>query len=227
MQFDLSTLTYIDYIGFSIILLSMLIGFYKGFLSSFLAFFAWVVAILLTLIFQPDLFAMIHKHVQNKFLLYTCSYFGSFIAFLFAISLINSFILKFLTGVKGGLIDLSLGAAFGVVRGCIISCVIFFIAICLSHSVSVKPHALMQAQSYRLLKIGTNTILDLVIKYSGHEGTEKFLIEAQEKMLKPDSEDKDLKELIINKTDEFISSPQGNDINIHNDKSDIIVDELD
>ena len=217
MTFDLTQLTYIDYIVFSIIIISMIVGFIRGFIKSFLGFFAWILAVMLTFIFQPDLFDFLQKHVSNKILLYTCSYFGSFIVFLLMISIINSWIIRLFTGIKGGVIDLSLGAAFGVIRGCVISCVLFFLVIWLSHSVDAKPNSLLKAQSFRLLKIGTNYMIDFVVQYSGHENTEKFLTETQKKIFNLDTQDEELKDLLLDKTDQILSPSEKSDNSKQND----------
>jgi uncharacterized membrane protein required for colicin V production len=200
MIIDITKLNYIDYLVFTIIIVSMTIGFFRGFIQSFLGFFAWIFALVLMFVFQPDAYHMLEKHISAKILLYSFSYFGTFILFLVMISYINSKIISIFGGIKGGLIDLSLGAAFGVVRGCFINCILFFLIIWLSHSVDTKPHALTHAQSYRLLKLGTNFTIDYIVQYAGHQTTEEFLLETQKKLIHLDSEDEELKEILIEKT---------------------------
>ena len=208
MTLELTQLNYIDYLVFTIIIVSMVIGFFRGFIKSFLGFFAWIFAMALMFVFEPNIYEALSKHVNNKILLYSFSYFGAFILFLLIISFINSKIMNIFSGIKGGVIDLSLGAAFGVIRGCVISCVLFFLVIWLSHTIDTKPHALTQAQSFRLLKLGTNFMIDYTVKYSGHEPTEKFLTDTQEKLIHIDSEDEELKNAILEKASDTIGGKE-------------------
>lgn len=217
MIIDIAKLNYIDYLVFTIIIISMVIGFFRGFIQSFLGFFAWIFALALMFIFQPDVYHLLQKHIGSKILLYSFSYFGTFILFLVVISYINSRIINLFSGIKRGVIDLSLGAAFGVLRGCFINCILFFLTIWLSHSVDTKPHAITQAQSYRLLKLGTNYMIDNMVQYVGHQPTEEFLLDTQKKLLHLDSEDEELKELLIDKTN--LSSEEISPENDNNDSS--------
>ena len=43
-------------------------------------------------------------------------------------------------------------------------------------------------------------MIDQIILYSGHQPTEEFLIDTQKKLMNLDSEDEELKELLIEKT---------------------------
>jgi len=199
MIIDITKLNYIDYLVFTIIIISMAIGFFRGFIKSFLGFFAWIFALVLMFVFEPDVYNMLEKYLGSKILLYSFSYFGTFILFLVIISYINSKMIHFFTSIKGGVIDLSLGAAFGVLRGCVISCILFFLVIWLAHSVDTKPQAIIKAQSYRLLKLGTNFMIDNITRYSGHQPTEEFLTETQKKLINLDSEDEELKNLLVDK----------------------------
>jgi uncharacterized membrane protein required for colicin V production len=218
MIIDISKLNYIDYLVFTIIIISMVIGFFRGFIQSFLGFFAWIFALALMFIFQPDVYHLLEKHVSSKILLYSFSYFGTFLLFLVIISYINSKITNLFASIKGGVIDLSLGAAFGVVRGCFINCILFFLIIWLSHSVDTKPHAITHAQSYRLLKLGTNYMIDNIVKYAGHQPTEEFLIDTQKKIFNLDTEDEELKELLVDKVDSLTNKtndPEDEDNSSH------------
>lgn len=172
---DLSSLTIFDYVIFSIIGLSALFALLKGFIQAFLSFFGWIIAAVIAFYSMPYTRSLLEGTFHNKLLINVIAFFSSYIIALIIIAVINYRILYWTRHVRGGAIDLSLGCAFGVMRGLAISCVLFLMITVLSPIFGGTPHHpnqaskekttdpiwLTKAQTYQLLKTGSTYVKDL------------------------------------------------------------------
>jgi membrane protein required for colicin V production len=155
---NFSALSNFDYLILSIIGLSMLFAFWKGFIRSFLYFSGWVLAAMLMIDNYPRASAFFSMHIKNKVIVDVVSTAGVFFSLLIIFAIVNKKIIDASKELRGGAIDRSLGACFGLVRGCVIGCLIFWslIIIFSAWDDREEPEWLSEAKSYKLLKMGTD-----------------------------------------------------------------------
>jgi membrane protein required for colicin V production len=182
MHFNISNLNYFDYSILAIILVSVIFGFYNGFIKSFLGFFAWIISIVLSLLSTPIAMKLLENHIKTKILLNIVAVFGSFILFLVVISIVNSIILKILLPLRKGIIDISLGGLFGVARGCFISCVLFWVLVLIMHTFSEgkNPQWVEKSGSYKALKIATSKLVDAADYYTTNKLVADYIKNSKE-----------------------------------------------
>ena len=161
---NFSSLTGFDFFIIGIIVISTIFAFARGFVKSFLYFFGWIVSAILVIDFYPVTSEYLKKHVHSTLLVSIAASFGLFIILLIVITLINNKLISATKNIRGGALDMSMGFAFGFVRGCVISCIIFWSTIILLNAWDDRkePEWLEKAQSYKLLNHGTNYLVSIV-----------------------------------------------------------------
>jgi membrane protein required for colicin V production len=120
------TFTWIDYALVIIILLSTMMGFFRGLLLELVSLIIWVLAFLLAFHYATGLSDSFQNHIQSSALRLTLA----FVLILLATLLLGS-VIKFIASQFGQLRDVNvtnriLGATFGVIRG-IFLCVILLL----------------------------------------------------------------------------------------------------
>lgn len=209
MHLNISSLIFVDYAVLTVIAVSMIFGFYSGFIQSFLGFFAWIAAMIGSLISSPIAVKLLEGHIKSQLLLDTCAIFGSFILFLVLIILINNFIIKLLNPLRKGVIDIALGGLFGVVRGCFLSCVLFWVWLLIINNFSngEEPEWLSKASSARALKIGTLELIEAADSYATNESVAKY-IKSTSKYIKLNSADEKMQDDIHHSADDLFETEE-------------------
>lgn len=199
---DISQFTFFDYAVFGIITISTVFAFFRGFIYSFLYFFGWVLAAILVAKYYPVTSEYISMHVKSKLLTTFCATIGLYLMLLIILTLINSQLLILTSIIRGGILDRFLGVLFGVVRGILICCVMFFTIIVGLSAIddSVEPKWLSKSVSYPLLEEWTGRVIALVAsdveKKEVLDFMEKYKNLGQESIGK-NSHETDLSEIII------------------------------
>lgn len=123
---DHSKLIMLDYIVISIIALSTLFALLRGFIGSFLSLVGWIASIYLTYLTYPHLSEVIEAKIPNKIIALIFGHAGLLIAYLIVFGIFNTLAAKVISPLTKGALDKFLGALFGILRGYIIVCFIFF-----------------------------------------------------------------------------------------------------
>jgi membrane protein required for colicin V production len=122
------SLNMFDMIVLTVIGLSALLSFYRGFLREIFSLAGWVVAAVVTLRFLEPASAMVKPHVGSDVVASGIASVGLFFITLIGISVASGLILKVLKpAAKIGLFDNLAGLAFGVARGVLIIALGYFI----------------------------------------------------------------------------------------------------
>ena len=102
----------------TILLLSCLIAFFRGFVREMLSLVAWVGAGLITVTCLPFVANMLKGSVSNPLVAYFCAAVGLYIGSIILISIINAIIMRLLKTGGGavGMVDNFLGLGFGALR---------------------------------------------------------------------------------------------------------------
>lgn len=123
-----TSLNVFDAIVITVMLISCLHAFFRGFVREVLSLSAWALAGVVTLYFFPT----VAQHLQPKFksavVAAGFSTLGIYTLALMGFSLLNSIILRFIkSGTDVGLLDNTLGLIFGALRGAFILSLGFFV----------------------------------------------------------------------------------------------------
>lgn len=122
MIFD--QLNVFDYAVIVIVLLSITLGLWRGFTREFVAFIAWVLAVLCAVLFSPWLSSHLAPMIKSMLVAHVLSFFVVLGVILALGFVINVGIARMTTGVAIGFVDRPLGALFGLARGIIIAALI-------------------------------------------------------------------------------------------------------
>ncbi len=121
-------LTYFDLAVLSVMVLSCLFAFFRGFIRELLSLGAWIGAGLVTLYYFRDVAAMMKSSVKNDMVAGGLATLGLYILCLFAFTLINSLIMRlFKDSGEVGVLDNALGLAFGAFRGAFLISLAYFL----------------------------------------------------------------------------------------------------
>ncbi len=117
-----------DLIVLTIVGLSGLLSFFRGFVREMMSLGAWVVASVVTLKFLEPASHFVRAQVKSELLSTAIAAIGLFVITLILISIATGMFIKFLKpGEKVGLLDNLAGLAFGVARGVLIVAIIYFV----------------------------------------------------------------------------------------------------
>lgn len=100
-----------------IIVVSVLVGIFRGFIRELLSLVSWVIAAWLAYRFAEPVSAWLAPYIEQPPLRIVAAFIALFLAVLLALSIISYLIHRTFSAVGIGGVDRSLGALFGVVRG--------------------------------------------------------------------------------------------------------------
>jgi membrane protein required for colicin V production len=104
----------------AVLLVSLLVGAWRGLVVEVVSLVAWVAAFILAQWFAPDAAALLPMGKASEVVRYAAGFVLVFVATLFAGALIGFVISKLLSAVGLGAINRLLGALFGVLRGVVL-----------------------------------------------------------------------------------------------------------
>jgi len=110
-----------DMVVISIMLLSCVFAFFRGFVREILSLGAWVGAGLVTVYYFPSVAKWLEPHFKSPMFAAGAGTLLLYVASLIGFSMINSLIMKFMkSGAEVGILDNLFGLAFGALRGALI-----------------------------------------------------------------------------------------------------------
>jgi len=110
----------LDWIFLGVLILSLVLGAWRGLVFEVLLLAAWAVAFVVAQWFAPDVAAMLPMAGAGDAVRYAAGFVLTFILAVFAGGLIASLVKRLMSAVGLAPVDRALGAAFGLVRGVII-----------------------------------------------------------------------------------------------------------
>lgn len=129
-------LTIFDLVVFSIIIISIISGLYRGLIALSIGFIASICSILFAYFLYPFMREVFLKFFSHYMVVNILSGISSYLLSLMLLSFISGNLLTMLKEQRGGVIDRFLGAFGGFVRGALVSAAIFFAA----QSISCKAY---------------------------------------------------------------------------------------
>ena len=167
------SLNSVDYIVLTIIIFSLIFGFFRGFIASILSFTGWVLSIILAYKFFPQAETILSKFFSSKLVIIAFGYASLLLLSLIIFGIINMIILAFCISFKKSFLDRSMGLVFGLFRGGII---VSFLFLCFNMSICMLsgaddeekdthlPNWLTKAQTFKLLQFGSNALENFIPK---------------------------------------------------------------
>ena len=202
---DFSLMNYLDYISIAIVLISVIFAVYCGFIASAISLLGWILSIVLTYQFYPQVENYLSEFIKSKILVIIISSVGLLIVLLIIFGVINSLFYKLVGDLKKSFMDRSIGLLFGLARGFLI---ISFLFLCFSISLKLLsgkkaelaekdyPVVITSAVTFQLMEGGA-TILESTLPKSFSKRFSKVY---------DDISDKDLDERFIqNSIDKLIA----------------------
>ena len=117
---------FFDFFVLLIILISSFLSFWRGLVKELFIIFIWIISILLTSIIYPNLNDIISEYINFEPLSFLISFLIPFIIIIITLSIINSFIIFPLLYPLNGIINSLLGFSFGIIRGVLIICILYY-----------------------------------------------------------------------------------------------------
>ena len=119
-------MSYLDYFFISIILLSLLVGCFRGFTRELFSLVGWVFAFYFANLFTGDLLQFVSfefgEHVN-----FIIIYMSIFIIILLLATLLATIFNKLIKNIGLGFLNVIIGGVFGLMRGVLISFIIIFL----------------------------------------------------------------------------------------------------
>ena len=122
-------MSFVDIAIVVILLVSVLIGLFRGFIREILSLISWIVAVWVAFVFAPEGAAYLEPYVSQPPLRVAGAFAGIFVVVLIAASIISYLLYRLLTIAGIGGIDRSLGLLFGFVRGIIVIAILILASI--------------------------------------------------------------------------------------------------
>lgn len=215
--FDFSAMNYIDYMSLTIIFISIIFGFYRGFLTSAISLFGWIFSIILTYQFYPQIEQHLLNYIKSKIFVIILGSGGLLMILLAMFGILNSMFYKLIGNLKRNFFDRMAGILFGLVRGFLI---VSFLFLCFSislklldgkkHGLSEKdyPSAITEAITFELIKAGSDGLEGILPKsfnkrfdnISKKDVDERFIQNSIDKLTKFAS-DKQIKSINLKRQD--------------------------
>ena len=168
---DFSAFNNTDIAVLSIIILSVLFGFIRGFIGSFLSLTGWILSIIFAYAAFPYIKPYLEEHIASQVVAVVIGHALSLLVFLMFFGLLNALISRALKDMKKGFIDRIIGVLFGAFRGALIVSFFFF---CVSVSLNllygnsshkneeVIPEWIKKAETYRYMKVGKEILAGFI-----------------------------------------------------------------
>ncbi len=121
-------MTPLDFVIIAVVLISALIGLFRGFVKEVLSLINWLAALLVAWFFAPTTAVMLEQWIASPTLRLVLAFAGLFLVTLLTATILSHFLHRLV--VRGGLkgTDRSLGVLFGIARGVVILTVAVLLA---------------------------------------------------------------------------------------------------
>ncbi|MFN8912473.1 MAG: CvpA family protein, partial [Alphaproteobacteria bacterium] len=120
-------MNFVDYIVIGVLALSTFLAFMRGFIGSLLSLVGWGLSIYLAYALFPYVQPYLEAKIKNPVIIIVVGHAALLIGLLVVFGIFNVIATTAVKGMTSGIIDRSLGAAFGVMRGGVIMSFLFFV----------------------------------------------------------------------------------------------------
>jgi uncharacterized membrane protein required for colicin V production len=206
---ELEGLQNFDYFIMAIIGFSVYIGWKNGLISSFVTFFAWIGSAIIVIDNYSNVYGFVNGMIHSNFISGFIASVGLYIALVMLFSMLGDKLSKITAKFGGSVTDKVTGIIFGGFCGILIACAIFWCCYMSIFTLNDQklPKWFAGAKSYKLLKIGSDTISGVAFS----EEERQKLINLMKK--KGNKLEEEVKKSIEEKKKEYISSEKESEEN--------------
>lgn len=169
MEMNFSEFNIFDSAVISVVFLSTILAFFRGFIKATFSTITWVGTALATYATLPYIQDALGDAAESKVKL-GISVLGAFLVYFIILAIVTSQFVSALRDVRGGAIDRTLGFALGFARGILIVAAFYFslsatfAMLAVGDKKKPGPSWFVDAQTYNLQKVTTETILSYLPK---------------------------------------------------------------
>ncbi|AZL16228.1 CvpA family protein [Rickettsiales endosymbiont of Stachyamoeba lipophora] len=149
---DIISLNYFDYFCLAIVGFSIVFAFFKGFLNTILGLVRFILALVITFNFSYLLVPLVRKYIAHLSVAEYVAFIALFMINIIVLSIIKHYIIKALSFLDRGFVDRTFGALFGLIRGVVIVCCIFFGITSFTGAIQPEEKSKIATFSYRAKK---------------------------------------------------------------------------
>jgi uncharacterized membrane protein required for colicin V production len=162
---EISDLQTFDYVIMVILGLSVYLGWKNGLIQTFIVFFAWVGSAIIMADNYNWVFEFLNRYIASKFICGFIASAGVYIALVISFSILGEKISKKTAKFGGGVTDKVTGLLFGALCGILVACTFFWSCYMTLFTLNDQkfPEWFAKAKSYKVLKIGSDTIVSLAL----------------------------------------------------------------
>jgi membrane protein required for colicin V production len=116
----MASISTVDWVLLAVLVLSLLVGLWRGLVFEVLSVLGWVAAFFLAQWFAPDVAALLPMSSASQSIRYAAAFVLTFIVAVFVAGLLASIVRKMVAAVGLRPVDRLLGGVFGLVRGLVL-----------------------------------------------------------------------------------------------------------
>jgi len=188
---DFSEFRNLDYLVLIIIGISVYFAYHKGFIESFVDFFAWVGSAFIVFDNYNLIFDFLNEYIPSKLICGIAASLGVYVAMVILISMFGVKIINFCSKFVGSPLDKVLGVFFGILRGAFVSLVLFWGLYMTIYAINDQkmPEWMTAAKFYKPLKMGADSLVDVVTSAEQRENLLKIIARKSNSLEKDVSKD--------------------------------------
>ncbi|MDA0780883.1 MAG: CvpA family protein [Rickettsiales bacterium] len=180
---ELSDLNWFDITIITIVFVSSLLAFFRGFIKALFSLITWLGSAAIAIYFAPFFEEYLKNFIANETVTKVASILIIFLVVFTILAIINSKILFLIRSYRKSFFDKTLGLAFGFARGVLIVCLAFFCMKTVSEMIEFGgvekggtkrygPGFLVDAKTYNVLNYSTEIILATL-----PDGLQEYMVE--------------------------------------------------
>lgn len=151
-----------DLIIIGLVLLSVALGFMRGFCKEVFTIFGWVAAIIATIYFAPVSFHIGERYIENPLFARLATSSAIFLGTLGICSVVSYFATKTLHASKLGFVDQTFGLIFGILRAIVLLGLAYLLFLFTFSKPETRPVFVQEARTRPFLEASSNWIQTLL-----------------------------------------------------------------
>jgi membrane protein required for colicin V production len=182
-NFTTDSFNYLDMLVITIVALSTLIGFFRGFIASSMSMAGWVLSVCLSYVLFPQIAPFLEAKLHHPVAVVVVGYMALLMGLLLLFGMLNIAFCNATATLRQGAIDRFLGAGLGAFRGFFIIAVFFLAFVMainllhghddLSDDANIKYNWIVNANTYNVL-ISSKNALSSALPSSLSQGMQQF-----------------------------------------------------
>lgn len=164
MEPEMTLFNVFDFIVIGVVAMSAIFALFRGLIRELVSIITWILSIGVTIYAYPAALGWLAPHVAHPLAAKAAAGIGTFLAAFTGLSLFGGAIISATSGANIGMLDKSLGFAFGMIRGLLIIAIIHLAAVQVMTDTAM-PDWFTQAKTRRIVEMTSGTLAALIPDY--------------------------------------------------------------